>query len=58
MSEAAAPVKPERPKARQVSDPELIAMHEIWEVLEDLDVQSQSRVVKWASDRFEQEHPF
>lgn len=47
-----APTKSERRPAKQVSDPELIAMHEITEVLGDLPEKSQSRVVMWMHDRW------
>jgi hypothetical protein len=52
MSEAAVqPVKERRP-AKQVADPELIAMHEIVETLGELNEKSQSRVVMWMHDRW------
>lgn len=45
-------VKQEKRPARQVNDPELIAMFEITEVLGELPEKSQSRVVMWMHDRW------
>lgn len=59
MSEAQQqPAKEAKPQARQVRDPELIAMHEIVEVLDGLDEPARSRVVAWASERFKDDRPF
>lgn len=53
MSEAAAPpAKTDRRPAKQVSDPELVAMHEIVETIAELPEKSQSRVVMWMHDRW------
>lgn len=52
MSEAAIPMKIERRPAKQVSDPELIAMHEIQETLSELPEKAQGRVVMWMHDRW------
>lgn len=53
-----APTKPEKPKSRNVSDPEVIAMHEIVEILIDLEEPVRGRVVAWASERFKDDRPF
>jgi hypothetical protein len=57
MSEAAPTIKLERRPAKQVSDPELIAMHEIKETLGELPEKSQSRVVMWMHDRWLSDSP-
>lgn len=43
---------PDRRPAKQVSDPELIAMHEISEVFGELDIDAQRRVARWLGDRW------
>jgi hypothetical protein len=60
VSENGPTTKPEREQARRVSDPELIAMHEMLESLDrlDPDTQAQGRVVAWLRSKFEAEHPF
>jgi hypothetical protein len=45
-------MKIERRPAKQVSDPELIAMHEIQETLSELPEKAQGRVVMWMHDRW------
>lgn len=59
MSEAAVATRePKEVGARRVSDPELIAMHEIVEALNDLDGEAQERIIAWARHRYESARPF
>lgn len=52
MSEAAVEEKETKSPTRRVSDPELLAMHEIQTTLAELPEKSQSRVVMWMHDRW------
>jgi hypothetical protein len=44
--------KPEKRPARQICDPELIAMHEITEIVSGLDVNECRRVMQWMVNRW------